>query len=130
MAKAAEQGSIACPFCGELMETPLKFCVACGRAITSEDLKRAGLKLQSGKFKVDGRPGVARRDYTFHRKSRTLMYTISGVLTILISYYAVMKYVLHEHIPGNLDVKVEQLIIGIDGGNKAAVTPAVQPAGH
>lgn len=121
MAKNTEQGAISCPFCGEFMESAMRFCVACGRAITAEDLKRAGLKLQAGKARAEGRSqDLSRRDYTFHRKSRTLMYTLSAVLGILIGYYVVMKFVLHEHMPADLDVKIEQLIAGVDSQPKNA----------
>jgi hypothetical protein len=105
--------SISCPFCGEIMESPLKFCAACGRAVTQEDLRHAGLKLSQSR-KADARSSttgsVSRRDFTVHRRMRSFMYTISAVLAVLIGYYFVMKHVLHEHMPGNLDEKIEELI--------------------
>ena len=104
--------SISCPFCGEMMDSPLRFCVACGRAITADDLKRAGLKLQQGKRSDGGRPDIAKRDYSFHRKMRNVMYSTSAVLLLLICYYVTMKYILHEHMPGNLDTRIEQLVGG------------------
>ncbi|HEY9789622.1 MAG TPA: hypothetical protein V6D22_04430 [Candidatus Obscuribacterales bacterium] len=111
--------SIACPFCGEMMESPLKFCAACGRAVTQEDLRHAGLKLSQSRKAADVRSttgSVSRRDFTVHRRMRSFMYTISAVLAVLIGYYFVMKHVLHEHMPGNLDDKIEQMIGNVNLG--------------
>jgi hypothetical protein len=116
--------SITCPFCGEVMDSPLRFCVGCGRAITQEDLKRSGLKLAQGKRGEGNRPDIAKRDYSAQRKVRSFMYTTSAVLALLIGYYVTMKYVLHEHIPGNLDVKIEQLVGGQPVTGSGEDTPA------
>jgi hypothetical protein len=111
--------SISCPFCGELMDSPLRFCVACGRAITAEDLKHAGLKLQQGRRADSSRSDLSRKDFSAQRKVRSFMYTVSAILALLIGYYCVMKYVLHEHMPGNLDVQIEQMI-GVQSSTTAA----------
>jgi hypothetical protein len=124
--------SITCPFCGEMMDSPLRFCVACGRAITAEDLKHAGLKLQQGRRSEANLGAVSRRDFSFQRKMRSFMYTISAVLALLIGYYFVMKYLLHEHMPGKLDEKIEALMNGQSvnfnmPGAPAATTEAQKP---
>ena len=118
--------SISCPFCGEMMDSPLRFCVACGRAITADDLKRAGLKL-AGKREGGGRPEVAKRDYTFQRKMRSMMYSTSAVLILLIGYYVMMKYVLHEHMPGNIDTRIEALVGGQSADSAAASGESASP---
>jgi hypothetical protein len=110
----------ACPFCGEHMEAPLRFCVACGRATTADDLKRVSLRLQ-GKRSDGGRSEISKRDFTFHRQLRSLMYSMSAMLALLIGYYFVMKYVLHEHMPGHFDVTIEQVIAGLGGGSAPSV---------
>lgn len=108
--------TIACPFCGEIMNSPLKFCVSCGRAITQDDLNRAGLKIQkgqetTGRLEHSGKSFErAKRDHTSHRKVRSVMYTVSAVLMLVIGYYVIMKHVLHEALPGDMDVKLQQFI--------------------
>ena len=120
--------SIACPFCGEMMESPLRFCVACGRAITADDLKRAGLNLQQGKRTSEVSQtysDLSKKDFTFHRKARTLMNTMAAILLIFLGYYLTMKYFLHEHMPGNFDVKIEQFVRG-EQGTATSDEPASQ----
>jgi hypothetical protein len=113
------------------MDSPLRFCVACGRAITAEDLKHAGLKLQQGRRADASRSDLSRQDFSAQRKVRSFMYTVSAILALLIGYYCVMKYVLHEHMPGNLDVQIEQMI-GVQSSSNAVAPEAAAdvPASH
>ncbi len=34
--------AIECPYCGAIMNLPLKFCLACGHAVSQTDLKKFG----------------------------------------------------------------------------------------
>jgi hypothetical protein len=105
--------NVSCPFCGQVMESQLKFCMGCGRAISEDDLRRSSLKVSKSHRSVESsHADISRKDFTFHRRSRTLMLTVSTALAIFICYYIAMKYMLHEHMPGNLDVKIEQLVNG------------------
>src|SRR5262245_47478819 len=107
--------TLACPFCGAMMEAPLRFCQECGRAVTPEDMARAGLKLRGsgdGTVSSSRQFALAKRDHTGTRQVRSIMWSISWVLMLVILYYGIMKYVLHEHMPGNLDVKLEMLARG------------------
>lgn len=118
--------TLACPFCGSMLEDPIHFCQECGRAVTPEDLARGGLKLNNksgngnGNGNGDGdvtassarRFAVSKKDHTNQRQMRSFLYTTSTVLVLVIGYYGVMKFVLHEHMPGNLDIKMEQLAKG------------------
>jgi len=105
--------SPACPFCGEISDTPLKFCVSCGRAITQEDLNRSGLKMSSKRHpERSGKFSLAKKEYTLHRQFRNLFYTTSIVLALTIGYYCTMRYVLHEHLPFKMDQILEQWMSG------------------
>lgn len=118
-----------CPFCGELMSPPVKFCMACGRPITQEDLNRAGLKMTKEQAvrrlaeEGAGRFALSKKEYSTHRQMRNFFISTSTVLVLVISYYFTMKYVLHEHLPFKMDVMLEQFIGG--SGNGAQLEPAV-----
>jgi hypothetical protein len=111
--------TLACPFCGAMMEAPLHFCQECGRAVTPDDLARAGLKLgargggESGSGVSSSRQfALSKRDHSGTRQVRNFMWTMSIVLFLVLGYYSVMKYVLHEHMPGDFDIKMEKLVQG------------------
>jgi hypothetical protein len=112
--------TLACPFCGAMMEAPLRFCQECGRAVTPEDLARAGLKFNRPGAASESGPGVSssrqfalsKKDHSGTRQMRGTMLSISMVLLILITYYSLMKFVIHQHMPGNLDIKLEMLARG------------------
>jgi hypothetical protein len=106
-----------CPFCGEQMNSPLRFCVGCGRAVTQQDINKAGLKISRGPEstkRLDGPPNSrdfekAKRSYGLHRQVRTFLLTSSVVIAAVIAYYFSMHYVLHEPIPYNVDLMIERL---------------------
>jgi hypothetical protein len=107
---------IQCPFCGETMAAPLKFCTSCGRAVSANEIQKVGLKIVKDKRGVDlgggGRFAISRRDYGGQRQMRNFFMTSSMILVLVICYYVAMKYVFHEHIPGNLDVMMERALRG------------------
>ena len=95
------------------MDSPLRFCVSCGRAITPGDLSKVPLRVtkteqmkRGGESAVSLRTvGLSRKSYDFHRWLRGTLYTTSTVLFLIIGYYCTMKYVLHEPLPGHVDEK-------------------------
>lgn len=112
--------SIACPFCGTVLDSPLKLCLSCGRGITQEDLQHAGLKLnKAGANGVSGKFALAKKDHTMHRQMRSMLWTTTAVMVLVLGYWCTMRYVLHEHLPFKVDVMIEQMI---QGGGTAAPT--------
>ncbi len=106
--------AIQCPFCGASMSSPLKFCVSCGRAVSEADMAKAGLRIYKGpegsrRGEGEGsvRFSVSKKSYGFHRQIRAWLWTSSTVLALLLVYYTTMRFVLHEHLPGNVDKLLE-----------------------
>lgn len=103
-----------CPFCGAATTSPIKFCVSCGRAVSEADLAKAGLRIYKGPEapkRAGGEGGVrfnlSRKSYGLHRQIRAWLWTSSTVLALLLVYYTTMRFVLHEHLPGNVDKILE-----------------------
>jgi hypothetical protein len=103
------------------MNSPLKFCVSCGRGITQEDLAHAGLKIQKGAEQAkrisdsgvaSGRFQLAKKDHTMHRSMRHVLWSSTIVMVLVVGYYCTMRYVLHEHLPFKMDVMLEQWLAG------------------
>jgi hypothetical protein len=88
--------SVPCPFCGELMTPPIKFCVGCGRGVTPEDMKNAGLRMNTKRPNDGGRFALAKREYSMHRKMRSMFWSSTAVMVIVIGYYGACKFLLHE----------------------------------
>jgi hypothetical protein len=89
--------SIPCPYCGELMTPPIKFCVGCGRGVSPEDVKNTGLKVGKSKGNAPGgRFALAKKEYSMHRKMRNMFWSCAGVMALVLGYYCVMKYGLGE----------------------------------
>lgn len=124
-----ETFELPCPFCGELMSSPIKFCVSCGRAITQDDMNRAGLKMNSKRVgEGAGRFALAKKEYSFHRQMRSTFLTVSAVLALVIGYYFTMHYVLHEPLPFGMDATISQLISGTATTGAPESTALQQPA--
>jgi hypothetical protein len=102
--------STACPYCGEsLTDTSMRFCLTCGRALTAESFKHATLKFpRKGHQHESVRVEMAKEDYTFHRQLRSFMSLMLAILGLATGYYFAVKYLLHEHMPGKLDVAIER----------------------
>jgi len=117
------------------MAAPLKFCTSCGRAVSQNEIQKVGLKIVKDKRGLDngggGRFAISRRDYGGQRQMRAFFMTSSMILVVVICYYVAMKYVFHEHIPGNIDVMMERALRGeqiIQPQPKAAEPVEAAPA--
>jgi hypothetical protein len=88
--------SIPCPYCGELMTPPIKFCVGCGRGVSPDDVKNTGLKVGKSKGNGGGRFALAKKEYSMHRKMRNTFWSCAAVMGLILGYYCVMKYGLGE----------------------------------
>ena len=88
--------SLPCPFCGEMMAPPIKFCVGCGRGVTPEDLKNSGLKVGKKGANDGGRFALAKKEYSMHRKMRSFLWSTFAIVGLVFGYYFVMKFMLHE----------------------------------
>jgi hypothetical protein len=109
--------TIICPFCGEPTNLSLKFCVSCGRAVTQADLQKAGLKIPKATDVVvrhdDGGHTafkLSRKSYSIHRAIRHFFFTSSTVLMLVLVYYITMRFILHQHLPGNIDAKLSEFL--------------------
>jgi hypothetical protein len=102
---------VQCPLCGAPLKKTLSFCISCRRAISKEDAQKVGLRLDRSVNNGENRHtsfDLSRKSYASHRRLRTFFLTLSGVLFLLIVYYGLMHFVLHERIPGQIDVWLEQ----------------------
>lgn len=88
--------SIPCPYCGEMMSPPIKFCVGCGRSVNPDDVKNTGLKVGKAKTGNGERFALAKKEYSAHRKMRSMMWSTAAVMAIVLGYYCVMKFALNE----------------------------------
>jgi hypothetical protein len=111
--------SVPCPFCGELMTPPIKFCVGCGRGVTPEDMKNAGLRMNTKRPNDGGRFALAKREYSMHRKMRSMLWSSTAVMVIVIGYYGACKFVLHEE-PWTL---IEQTAVRLMKGQPSTPPP-------
>lgn len=111
--------SVPCPFCGELMTPPIKFCVGCGRGVTPEDMKNAGLRMNTKRPQDGGRFALAKREYSMHRRMRQMLWSSTAVMIIVIGYYSACKFVLHEE-PWQL---LEQTAIKLMKGQTSSAVP-------
>jgi hypothetical protein len=88
--------AIPCPYCGEMMTPPIRFCVGCGRGVTPEDLKNTGLRIGGKRADGGDRFALAKKEYSMHRKMRGMFWTTTAVMAIVLIYYGVMKFGLNE----------------------------------
>jgi hypothetical protein len=88
--------SIPCPYCGDMMTPPIKFCVGCGRSVNPDDVKNTGLKVGKSKGNNGGRFALAKKEYSMHRKMRSMMWTTAAVMALVLGYYCTMKFGLNE----------------------------------
>lgn len=135
--------TVPCPFCGELSAAPLKFCVSCGRGASQEELQHSPLKITrpgstsgeptkriSESGVRSGRFARSRRDYTLHRQLRSVFWSSTWVLALLLGYFCTMRYVLHEHLPFKVDLIVESWVTGAPMPSAPdKTTTASRPAG-
>ncbi len=94
---------IACPYCGAMMNLPLRFCVSCGRPTTTAG-KFGGLKVitRGGATKRldDSGSGQSfdrsKKSYRFQRLMRQILLNTSYVLIAVLLYYFTAQFVLKE----------------------------------
>src|SRR4029453_17453288 len=112
---------IGCLFCGANMNLPLKFCLSCGRPVSSQDVKRfGGLKniMKAGITKrLDETPNsshfdLARKSYTLRRSLRSFAATLFYILLLVSLYYFSFRFILKQALPGNVDLVIRDWIVG------------------
>lgn len=96
--------ALQCPFCGAAMNPPIKFCVSCGRHVSSSDANRVGLKLSTGsrqQVEDEERPEskISKKSYSFHRHIRHFFFISSTFLMLALVYFFTMRFVLHQPLP-------------------------------
>ncbi len=128
---------ISCPYCGSNMNLPLKFCLSCGRPVSSQDVKRfGGLKnvLKSGitrrlaETPSSAQFDLARKSYGVRRSLRTLAVTLFYILLLVSLYYFAVRFILKQALPGNADVVIRDWLMGVPRQQKPEVEPSTAPA--
>jgi len=112
---------ISCPYCGANMNLPLKFCLSCGRPVSSQDMKRfGGLKnvMKAGiTRRLDETPNssnydLARKSYGLRRSLRTFAATLFYILLLVSLYYFAVRFILKQALPGNADIVIRDWFMG------------------
>jgi hypothetical protein len=97
--------AVSCPYCGAAMNSPLKFCVSCGRATTKAGgTKLGGLKrLMRGAVtkRLDDNISVSnfdrsKKSYRVQRGMRQLLLNLSFLLVIVLVYYFAVRFILKD----------------------------------
>ena len=97
-----------CPYCGTLLTTSLKFCVNCRRSVTEDKIKQANAAgIRSSKLDDEDDETTKERRYRLSkgssydglRSARTFFMTVTSLVSIVLVYYCVMKFVIHQPIP-------------------------------
>jgi hypothetical protein len=92
--------AMSCPHCGATMNSSLKFCISCGRAISAEDAKKfGGIKsvMKSGVTKrLDDMLsassfGKAKKSYGGQRFVRQFLLVLSVSILILLAVFVTYK---------------------------------------
>ena len=107
--------NVQCPYCGATLSKRLKYCVSCQRAVSTAEIKKIGFKIFLHTREDSDVPSsfaLSKQSYAAHRQARTFFYTLSSILLLTIIYYSLMRFVLHVHLPGDIDVWLEQIING------------------
>lgn len=101
-----------CPFCGTVMNQAVKFCVSCQRSVSAEDAAKIGLNIgrNTDPSREAEAPHVSklRKEFSANRQFRNFFLTLSGILMVCLCYYVTMRFILHEHLPGQLDVLIDR----------------------
>lgn len=94
--------AIECPYCGAIMNLPLKFCLACGHAVSQTDLKKFGGIKTAMKGGVTKRLDEnlshssferAKKNYFVVRSVREALYMIAVFLgSLLIFFYGLKTF--------------------------------------
>lgn len=98
---------IHCPYCNATVNSPLKFCLACGRALSSTDLKKrgglrgqikAGITKRLSDTTTHASFRRAKKSYRLQRVLRQFLLNFSYLLIVVLLFYAAVKYVTSEFI--------------------------------
>jgi hypothetical protein len=113
--------AVSCPYCGATLNLPLKFCLSCGRPVSSQEAKKlGGLKstMKAGVTKrLDETPSpsnfdLARKSYRIQRTLREFATTLCYILLLVSLYYFAVKFILKQALPGNADVVIRNWLTG------------------
>jgi hypothetical protein len=96
---------ICCPYCNAPVNSPLKFCVACGHALSSGDLKKlgglkgqikAGITKQLADTLTHASFHKSKKSYRLERGIRQFLLNFSYLLILILLFYAVAKFAASE----------------------------------
>lgn len=98
---------MSCPHCGATMNSSLKFCISCGRAISAEDAKKFGGIKSVMKAGVTKRLddmlsassfGKAKKSYGGQRFMRQFLLMLSVFIVILLVAFATYKLMVPKEV--------------------------------
>lgn len=91
-----------CPYCSTLLTTSLRFCVNCRRSVTETKISVRDAEEEEAerrsKFKLS-----RKSTYEFHRQIRTIFFTASTLVFLLVAYVYAMRAI-NQPIPGEQEV--------------------------
>ncbi|MBX9573945.1 MAG: hypothetical protein K2X77_33930 [Candidatus Obscuribacterales bacterium] len=94
----------ACPYCGTLLTTSLRFCVNCRRSVTENKISIVNLHDEEEEAATSKKYKLSRKSsYDIHRQVRTFFFTSSTLLMLVISYYYAMKAI-NQPVPGDKEI--------------------------
>lgn len=94
----------ACPYCGTVLTTSLRFCVNCRRSVTENKISIVNLSDEEVDATTSKKYKLSRKStYDIHRQIRTFFFTSSTLLMLVISYYYAMKAI-NQPIPGEKEI--------------------------
>lgn len=111
---------IVCPYCNSTTNKPLKFCISCGRSISTEESGKLGnLKQRSiggltRRLKVNFTPASfkrAKKSYNLQRMVREFFHNFLLVLLVVLLYYAGAKMILKETSGKDLDSALYRIMM-------------------
>ena len=100
--------AVSCPYCGASINLPLRFCLTCGRSVSTAEMKKLG------GLKTTMRAGVTKRlednissasfdlskkSYRIQRIVRHILQTAGYVMLMLLLYYVIVVFVWGTSVP-------------------------------
>jgi len=120
--------AIACPYCGAMMNAPIKFCVSCGRAVGSAEIRkfgglkmlmRGGITKRLNDTSSSRSYDLSKKSYGWQRSMRHIMLNLSYILLGLFLYYCLVRFVFKVMPPNGSDSPLP---------SKAVPAPALVPS--